>query len=451
MNYNPKHTYGATTTLFYDIWGEVKMDMIIEPLKALQKTIRIPGDKSISHRSVMIGAIASGITDIENFLPGQDCLSTVRCIRQLGIKVEELNPTHLRVHGKGATGLSEPEDFMDAGNSGTTIRLISGILAGQNFISFLTGDASIRRRPMARVAEPIRQMGAEVWGRNDGRYAPLAIKGGNLRAINYHTPVASAQIKSAVLLGGLYATGETVVTEPALSRDHTEKMLKAFGANIETQGLTTKIEASSLNGQKVIVPGDISSAAFFLTAGAIIPGAGITVARVGLNPTRTGILDVLAAMGARISISNQFESSGELIGDITVEGRGLKGLEIGGDIIPRLIDEIPVLAVAAAVAEGQSVIRDASELKVKESNRLEAIATELTRFGADIKETEDGLIINGGRSLKGAVCESYHDHRIAMACILMGLVAKGRTVVHNTECIDISFPGFQDVLVQCQS
>ncbi len=427
------------------------MDMTIKPLKNLNTTISVPGDKSISHRSVMIGAIAAGITEIENFLPGQDCLSTVRCIRQLGIEVEELGPTHLRVYGQGAAGLAEPEDFLDVGNSGTTIRLISGILAGQNFLTILTGDASIRRRPMARVADPLRRMGAQIWGRDDGRYAPLAIKGGSLQAINYQTPVASAQIKSALLLAGLFAAGETVVTEPALSRDHTEKMLKAFGANIHTQGLTTMVKASSLNGQKVIVPGDISSAAFFLTAGAIIPGAGITVRRVGLNPTRTGILDVLTEMGARISISNQFESSGERIGDITVEGRGLKGLEIGGDIIPRLIDEIPVLAVAAAAAEGRSVIRDAAELKVKESNRLQAIATELTRFGVDISETGDGLIINGARSLEGAVCESYHDHRIAMACTLMGLIAKGRTIVHDTDCIDISFPGFQDLLTQCQS
>ncbi|MEA4924129.1 MAG: 3-phosphoshikimate 1-carboxyvinyltransferase [Syntrophomonadaceae bacterium] len=427
------------------------MDMTVKPLKNLHKTISVPGDKSISHRSVMIGAIAAGITEIENFLPGQDCLSTVRCIRQLGIEVEELGPTRLRVYGRGAAGLAEPEDFLDVGNSGTTIRLISGILAGQNFLTILTGDASIRRRPMARVAEPLRRMGARIWGRDDGRYAPLAIKGGSLQAINYQTPVASAQIKSALLLAGLFAAGETVVTEPALSRDHTEKMLKAFGANIHTQGLTTLVKASSLNGQKVIVPGDISSAAFFLTAGAIIPGAVITVRRVGLNPTRTGILDVLTEMGAGISLSNQFESSGERIGDITVEGRGLKGLEIGGDIIPRLIDEIPVLAVAAAAAEGRSVIRDAAELKVKESNRLQAIATELTRFGVDISETGDGLIINGSRSLEGSVCESYHDHRIAMACTLMGLIAKGRTIVHDTDCIDISFPGFQDLLTQCQS
>ena len=423
------------------------MEMIIKPLKTLHKTITVPGDKSISHRSVMVGAVAAGTTEIENFLPGQDCLSTVRCVRQLGIEVEELSPTHLQVFGKGLTGLSEPEDYLDVGNSGTTIRLISGILAGQDFLSILTGDASIRRRPMARVAEPLRAMGAQIWGRSEGRYAPLAIKGGPLKGIDYHTPVASAQIKSALLLAGLFADGETIVTEPALSRDHTEKMLRAFGANIQTDGLTTVVKADSLNAQKVIVPSDISSAAFLLVAGAIIPGSRITVNRVGLNPTRTGILDVLAEMGARISISNQFESSGELIGDITVEGHGLKGIEFGGDIIPRLIDEIPVMAVAAAAAEGQTIIRDASELKVKESNRLRAVATELTRFGVNIQETGDGLIINGGRSLTGAVCESYHDHRIAMACALMGLIAKGQTIVNNAECIDISFPGFQRILL----
>ncbi len=427
------------------------MEMIIQPLKSLHKTITVPGDKSISHRSVMIGAIAAGTTEIENFLPGQDCLSTVRCVRQLGIEVEELSPTHLQVFGKGSAGLCEPEDYLDVGNSGTTIRLISGILAGQDFLSVLTGDASIRRRPMARVAEPLRKLGAQVWGRSEGRYAPLAIKGGHLKGIDYHTPVASAQIKSALLLAGLFADGETIVTEPALSRDHTEKMLRAFGADIQTDGLTTMVKACSLNAQKVIVPSDISSAAFLLVAGAIIPGSRITVNRVGLNPTRTGILDVLAEMGAGISISNQFESSGELMGDITVEGHGLKGIEFGGDIIPRLIDEIPVLAVAAAAAEGQTIIRDASELKVKESNRLSSVATELTRFGVNIQETEDGLIINGGGNLTGAVCESYHDHRIAMACALMGLIAKGQTIVHDAECIDISFPGFQDLLVQCQS
>jgi 3-phosphoshikimate 1-carboxyvinyltransferase len=420
--------------------------MLIKPLTSLATTINVPGDKSISHRSVLIGAIAEGITDIENFLPGQDCLSSVRCIRQLGIKVEELSPTHLQVHGRGPHGLTEPDDYLDVGNSGTTIRLISGILAGQNFFSVLTGDESIRRRPMARVAEPLRQMGAQVWGRSEGRYAPLAIRGGNLQGINYVTPVASAQIKSALLLAGLFAKGETVVTEPALSRDHTERMLQAFGANIQTHGLSTMISTSAMTAQPVIVPSDISSAAFFLVAGAIIPGSRITVTRVGLNPTRTGILEVLAQMGAQVSITNQQDSSGELIGDITVEGQGLQGVVIGGNLIPRLIDEIPVLAVAAAVAQGTTVIRDAAELKVKESNRLRAVTTELTRFGADIQETGDGLIIKGRASFNGSVCETYHDHRIAMACALMGLISSGPTVIRGSECIDISFPDFQSVL-----
>ena len=420
--------------------------MTINPVNSLDCIIDVPGDKSISHRSVMIGAIADGVTDIENFLPGEDCLSTVRCIRQLGIEVKQISPTHLQVKGKGREGLSEPENYMDAGNSGTTIRLLSGILAGQDFLSILTGDASIRRRPMARIAEPLRQMGAEIRGRSAGRFAPLAIQGGHLQGIDYRTPVASAQIKSAVLLAGLFADGETAVTEPAPSRDHTEKMLQAFGADIQADGLRTVVKASSLTARQVVVPGDISSAAFFLVAGAIIPGSRITVRNVGLNLTRTGILDVLEEMGASISIGNRRENSGELIGDITVAGQGLKGVVIGGDLIPRLIDEIPVLAVAAAVAEGKTTIKDATELKVKESNRLRAIATELTRLGADISETDDGLIINGRRNFNGAVCNSYHDHRIAMACALMALRASGQTVVQGAECIDISFPGFQKTL-----
>jgi 3-phosphoshikimate 1-carboxyvinyltransferase len=422
------------------------MEILINPLKTIDAIINVPGDKSISHRSVMLGAIADGTTDIANFLPGQDCLSTVQCIRKLGIEVEELSPTHLQVKGKGSRGLQEPENYLDVGNSGTTIRLLSGILAGQDFLSILTGDASIRRRPMARVSEPLRQMGAQIWGRSDGRCAPIAIRGGQLKAINYHTPVASAQIKSALLLAGLYAEGETIVTEPSLSRDHSEKMLQAFGANIQVNGLTTMVKTSSLTARKLIIPSDISSAAFFFVAAAIIPGSSLTVNRVGLNPTRTGILEVLAEMGAQVTISNQFESSGELMGDVKIEGQGLKGVSIGGDLIPRLIDEIPVLAVAAAVAEGKTIIKDASELKLKESNRLRAVSTELTRFGVDIQESHDGLIINGRKYFNGAVCESYHDHRIAMAGALMGLRANGPTSIRGAECIDISFPGFQDVL-----
>lgn len=422
------------------------MNLMVNPLQPVTRTLSIPGDKSISHRSVILGAIANGITSIDNFLPGQDCWSTVRCIRQLGVEITELAPNRLQVHGCSLDGLKEPDDYLDVGNSGTTMRLLAGVLAGQEFLSILTGDHTIRRRPMARIAEPLRQMGAQVWGRGNGRFAPLAIKGGHLRAIDYLTPVASAQIKSAVLLAGLYGQGITSVTEPALSRDHTEKMLAAFGANIKIEGLTTSIGPGPLTAQPITVPGDISSAAFFLVAGAIVPGSCLTISKVGLNPTRTGILDVLREMGADITITNQNQTSGEPMGDITVSGHGLKGISIGGSLIPRLIDEIPVLAVAAAAAEGTTIIRDATELKVKESNRLQAIATELRRFGVSIDETEDGLIIKGGRNYEGAVCESYHDHRIAMACALMGLVANGPTIVHGAECIDISFPGFESTL-----
>ncbi len=424
------------------------MNLTIEKIKPFESVIKVPGDKSISHRSVMIGSIANGISTVENFLPGQDCLSTVSCMRQLGAEIEELSPTSLKINGRGLRGLIEAGDYLDVGNSGTSIRLLSGLLAGQEFFSVLTGDASIRHRPMARVAIPLREMGAQIWGRGGGRLAPLAIKGSRLQGIHYQSPVASAQVKSAVLLAGLYAEGVTSVTEPALSRDHSERMLAGFGANIEVDGLTTTIKPGELTAQHVLVPGDISSAAFFLVAAAIIPGSKITVQDMGLNPTRTGLLDVLEAMGAKITIRNQRVISGEILGDVSVESDGLKATEIGGDLIPRLIDEVPVLAVAAAMAEGETVIRDAGELKVKESNRLEAVATELKRFGVDIRETEDGLLIKGGQDYRGAVCESYHDHRIAMACTLMGLATRGQTVVNNPECINISFPGFQEILAQ---
>ncbi|HRW12219.1 MAG TPA: 3-phosphoshikimate 1-carboxyvinyltransferase [Syntrophomonas sp.] len=425
------------------------MDLTVKPSQPFRAVLRVPGDKSVSHRSVMIAAIANGVSTIDNFLPGDDCLSTVRCMRQLGVKIEELTPTRLQVHGCGLHGLQEAGDYLDVGNSGTTIRFLSGLLAGQPFFSVLTGDASIRRRPMGRVVKPLRQMGAQIWGRDGDRLAPLAIRGSHLQGIHFDSPVASAQVKSAVLLAGLYARGETSVTEPAQSRDHTERMLAGFGADIKTEGLTTVIRSGELAGQPVLVPGDISSAAFFLAAAAIIPGARITVQDLGLNPTRTGIIEVLQAMGATVVIDNRRNVSGEELGDVSVTGGALKGLEIGGEIIPRLIDEIPVLAVVAAVAEGQTVIRDAQELKVKESNRLQAVATELRRFGADIQETADGLVIQGGRqSYHGAVCESYHDHRIAMASALMGLVSKGETTVHDAECINISFPGFAHLLAE---
>lgn len=422
------------------------MELTVRPIKPFQAVISVPGDKSISHRSVMIASIANGISTVDHFLPGEDCLSTVSCMRQLGVEIEQPSPTSLKIHGRGLRDLQEAGDYLDVGNSGTTIRFLAGLLSGQDFFSVLTGDASIRRRPMARVAIPLRDMGAQIWGRGGDRLAPLAIRGARLKAIHYQSPVASAQVKSAILLAGLYAEGETSVTEPALSRDHTERMLAGFGADIKVDGLTATIKAGELTAQQVLVPGDISSAAFFLVAAAIIPGSKITVQNMGLNPTRTGILDVLSAMGARVEIANERTISGERLGDVSVESDGLKATDIGGELIPRLIDEIPLLAVAAAMAEGQTVIRDASELKVKESDRLEAIATELGRFGVDIQTTEEGLLIKGGQYYQGAVCESYHDHRIAMACTLMGLASAGETRVRNPECINISFPGFQELL-----
>jgi 3-phosphoshikimate 1-carboxyvinyltransferase len=423
------------------------MDLTVNKIKPFRSVISVPGDKSISHRSVMIASIANGVSTIDNFLPGEDCLSTVRCMRQMGVEIEEITVSSLKVHGRGLHGLQEAGDYLDVGNSGTTIRFLSGLLSGQKFYTVLTGDASIRRRPMGRVVNPLRQMGAQIWGRDGNRLAPLAIRGSHLQGIHYNSPVASAQVKSALLLAGLYAQGETSVTEPSQSRDHTERMLAGFGGNIKTDGLTSFIRSGELTGQQVLVPGDISSAAFFLVAAAIIPEAKITVKDLGLNQTRTGILEVLEAMGADIDIDNRRTVSGEELGDVTVTGQELRGIEFGGELIPRLIDEIPVLAVAAAFAEGRTVIRDAQELKVKESNRLEAVATELKRFGADINETDDGLLIRGGRKpYTGAVCESYHDHRIAMASALMGLASTGRTTVHNAECINISFPGFPELL-----
>lgn len=425
------------------------MDLTVKKIAPFQIVVTVPGDKSISHRSVMIAAIAEGDSAIENFLPGEDCFSTVRCMRQLGVEIEQTAPSSLIVHGRGLHGLKEADDYLDVGNSGTTIRFLSGLLAGQEFFSVLTGDTSIRRRPMGRVVTPLRQMGAQIWGRDGDRLAPLAIRGSSLHGIHYQSPVASAQVKSAVLLAGLYAQGETSVTEPATSRDHTEKILAGFGAQVKTDGLTAVIKGGVLTGRPVLVPGDISSAAFFLAAAAIIPNARITVENLGLNPTRTGILEVLAEMGAKVEINNRRNISGEELGDVTVTGQGLKGTEIGGSLIPRLIDEVPVLAVVAAMAEGRTVIRDAEELKVKESNRLEATAAELRRFGVDIRETEDGLAITGGGSYHGAICQSYNDHRIVMACALMGLAA-GDTTVRGAECVNISFPGFEKLLARLE-
>lgn len=424
------------------------MDFKVRPFKYLRGIVRVPGDKSISHRAVMLGALASGDTFIENFLTGEDCLSTLRCFSELGVKFT--GPTEegeLIIHGRGPDALQEPANVLDAANSGTTMRLLTGILAGLPLFSVLSGDQSLRRRPMRRITEPLKEMGAHIWGRQGGEYAPLAIRGGNLHGISYTLPVASAQVKSALLLAGLLARGQTVVTAPVVSRDHTERMLKYFGAQLEiTGGTISVLGEQELFGRSLKIPGDISSAAFLLVAGTCCPDSDITITDVGINPTRTGILDILNQMGANLELRNQREVSGEPVADIRVKSSLLRGAVISGDMLPRLIDEVPVLAIAGAIASGETVIRDAAELKVKESNRLAVLAGELRKFKVDLEEIENGLIIRGGRLLQGAVCSSHGDHRLAMAMAVAGLLAQGVTVVQDAECAAISFPGFYNVL-----
>ena len=419
------------------------MKQRIEPSKGLRGTVTIPGDKSISHRSIMFGSLAEGDTEITGFLYGDDCLSTVGAFRSMGIEIE-VTDEKIVVHGKGLHGLQEPDNFIDVGNSGTTIRLISGILAGQNFNTVLTGDGSIRKRPMGRVIKPLTAMGAKITGRRGNTLAPLSIEGTKLHAMQYQSPVASAQVKSAVLLAGLYADGWTEVIEPSLSRNHTELMLQSFGAEVESVGNTARVKGHpQLKGQKIEVPGDISSAAYLLVAGSIIPDSEIILKNVGLNPTRTGIIDVLLAMGADLSINNEHSSGGELMGDITVRSAKLHGTHIAGDLIPRLVDEIPVIAVAAACADGVTEIRDAQQLKVKESNRLETVAQGLRAFGCELDVLDDGLRIHGGKPLQaGAVCDSFGDHRIAMSMTIAALAAQGAAEIAQFEAVSVSWPSF---------
>jgi 3-phosphoshikimate 1-carboxyvinyltransferase len=405
----------------------------------------VPGDKSISHRAALLGALARGATTVEGFLRAEDCLATLRCIRALGVPIEE---TEHRLLIRGGA-LREPEDVLDVGNSGTTLRLLAGILAGQPFHSVLTGDASIRRRPMDRVVEPHRQMGARISRRAGGRLAPLAIVGGGLRGIDHTTPVASAQVKSAVLLAGLFAEGETAVREPSLSRDHTERMLGAFGVSVFRSGLEARVRGpATLRETTVRVPGDLSSAAFFLVAAAVVPGSEVVVEGVGLNPTRTGVLDVLRMMGASVGVTDLREEGGEPQGGVVVRAARLHGTMIEGDLIPRTIDELPVLAVAACLAEGETVIRDAAELRVKESDRVAALARELGRLGAAIEARPDGLAIIGGRRLRGGRVSSGGDHRIAMALAIAGLCADGPVTIDDSASIQVSFPGFEAALRQ---
>jgi len=392
----------------------------------------------------MLGALASGTTRITGFLMGEDCLSTISCFRKMGVPID-ISGSEVLVHGVGLHGLDAPSEDLYTGNSGTTTRLLCGILAGQSFPSVLDGDRSIRKRPMGRIMKPLREMGASIEGRNDS-LCPLRIFPSELCGIEYRMPVASAQLKSAILLAGLYAEGQTTVIEPALSRDHTERMFRMLGVEIERQGSTITLDPpEGLHAVDICVPADISSAAFFLVAGAIVPGSEITIKNVGVNPTRTGILDVLKKMGADITQSNT-QKAAEPVCDLTVKYSTLHGTEIGGSIIPRLIDELPVLAVAAAFAEGETVIRDAQELKVKESNRIAAMVTELSRAGVDVEETDDGMIIHGGATPHGALFPTYDDHRIAMSLAVLGLAAEGVTTITDPEVVSISYPGFFDTL-----
>ncbi len=417
----------------------------------LRGEVTVPGDKSISHRSVMFGSIAKGITEIHNFLEGADCLSTISCFRSMGVDIERKGST-VTIHGSGLHGLKKPDHVLDCGNSGTTTRLISGILAAQDFDVTLTGDASIQKRPMKRIITPLTMMGAKIRSLHDDGCAPLKITGSPLHGIHYQSPVASAQVKSAVLLAGLYADGETRVTEPYVSRNHTELMLSGFGADVHTEDTTAIIHpANELYGQKIHVPGDISSAAFFLAAGLMIPESEILIRNVGINPTRDGILRVCRDMGADLTLHNVRENAGEPTADLLIRSSHLHGITIGGAIIPTLIDELPVIAAMACFAEGETVIKDAAELKVKESNRIDVMVCGLSAMGADVEETADGMIIRGGRPLYGAVIDSRLDHRIAMTFAIAGCCADGETEIVGAECVNISYPEFYRDLSRLQT
>jgi 3-phosphoshikimate 1-carboxyvinyltransferase len=411
-----------------------------------------PADKSISHRSVIFSSLAMGTSTVRNFLRANDTFSTLNAFRGLGIDIIDEGST-LTIHGKGLYGLSEPGDVIDCGNSGTTIRLLSGLLSGNPFFSVLTGDSSLRTRPMGRVIQPLSLMGAHIAARDDNRYPPLAIKGGNLNPIIYVMPVASAQVKSALLLAGLYSEGGIEIVEPVKSRDHSEKMLPAFGADITVEGLRITVRSGKdLGPLDTHVPGDFSSAAFFIVASLLIPGAEITARNVGINPTRTGLLEVLKEMGAAIEVSNMHDVSGEPVGDIYCRGKSaLKAVSITGEMVPSLIDEFPVLCVAAALAEGTTTIRGAGELRVKESDRIKTIAAELTKMGVEIVEYPDGLGIKGTERLYGAEVESHGDHRIAMSMTVAALAAEGKTVINGASAVDISFPGFFDIIRRLSS
>ncbi|WP_277585433.1 3-phosphoshikimate 1-carboxyvinyltransferase [Psychrobacillus antarcticus] len=408
----------------------------------LEGTIRIPGDKSVSHRSIMFGAIAEGTTTVEGFLQSDDCLSTIDCFQKLGVKIS-IDGEEVTIMSEGIMNWKEPDEILYTGNSGTTTRLMLGILAGSSVASVLIGDESIQKRPMRRVTDPLKQMGTKLIGRENGQFTPIAVEGSKLQAIHYTMPVASAQVKSAILLAALNADGETVVEEMETSRDHTEKMLKHFGASIAVDDKTIRLQGGQkLTGTHVIVPGDISSAAFLLVAGAIVPNSRLTLTNVGLNPTRTGIMDVLQAMGATYTVNDSDNSSHEEMGTIDIESSDLVGTEIGGELIPRLIDEIPVIALLATQANGKTIIKNAEELKVKETNRIDAVVNELKKLGANIIATDDGMIIEGPTTLHGGELLTYGDHRIGMMAAVASLITTDPVTIDNAGCIAVSYPTF---------
>lgn len=419
----------------------------LEPRSGLRGEITVPGDKSISHRSIMLGSLAEGATMVHGFLHGEDNHATLNAFRAMGIAIEELDGGVLRIAGKGLDGLQEPQTVLDCGNSGTTIRLMTGLLSGQSFFSVLTGDRYLCKRPMKRVVGPLATMGAQIWGRGGGDLAPLAIRGSQLQAVDYTSPIASAQVKSALMLAGLYAEGVTTVREPHLSRDHSERMLRYFGAEVQPFAGGVSISGRPrLQGREVQVPGDISSAAFFLVAALITPGSELLIRNVGVNPTRSGIIDILQQMGGALELLNPRELSGEPVADILVRSSTLRGIDIGGDVVPRAIDEFPVVAVAASFAEGTTTIRDAKELRVKETDRIAAMTAELTKLGGRVEAREDGMVIQGVEALLGGEVTSHGDHRIAMSMAVASLRASAPVTIDDTACTATSFPNFWDLL-----
>ncbi len=431
--------------------------LTVTPGRPLRGTLTVSGDKSITHRAIILTALADGVSSIQSYCRGEDCLNTMRAVQSLGVRIDE-TVNELRVHGKGLWGLTEPAGPIDCGNSGTGIRLLTGLLAGQDFFTVLTGDESIRRRPMGRIVKPLREMGAAIAGRKGGELAPLAVTGSKLRGISHTSPVPSAQVKSSLLLAALFAEGTTSITEPRLSRDHTERLFHHFGVPLRREGTTVVLEGRPTVGwsgvAQLVVPGDLSAAAFFLVGAAIVPESDVTVLNVGVNPTRTGLLDALTRMGADLHILNRREAAGEPVADLRLKSSVLRGIQIGPDLIPQTIDEFPILCVAAAVAEGQTVISGAEELRVKESDRIATMAAQLRMMGAKIEEKPDGMIIHGlgtgsenGR-LRSGVFASHGDHRVAMSLAIAGLTADSSTVIDEGQCIDTSFPGFEHKLLE---